>query len=192
MEKKRKNYRIKEPVYFLGLLFILIFSWIISVNGINHFWYYDGFPFSTAFYFQLHSLTAIISIIVFSVIFNFTSGKNRFRSYIISLIITIMELSTIEFYWNFREYYQGVNPYFLSFTVSFLVFGYLNYDWKFFNIDPVLIGLYLFVDGLELVMWLNKFFGLIPSLIVSGVLMVSFTNLAITLSRPRPDVELTL
>jgi hypothetical protein len=130
--------------------------------------------------------------VLFVAIYYYTSRKNRFRSYAISSVITLMELSTLEFYWNFGSQNHSFNPYFFSFTFLFLVFGYLNYYWKFFNIDPVLIGLYLIVDGLELIMWLFKFFGLLPSLIVLIAVALSYTHLAIALTRPKPEVELTL
>ena len=192
LKKNPSRFQLQDSIYILGLLSLFYFSWVILANGLNYSWYYDGFPFSSKNYLRLHSLIAIISTMLFFTIYYYTSRKNRFRSYVISSVITLMELSTLEFYWNFGSQNRIFDPYFFSFTFLFLVFGYLNYNWKFFNIDPVLIGLYLFVDSLELIMWLFKFFGLLPSLIMLVTVTLCYTHLAITILRTKPEVELTL
>ncbi|MBN1683716.1 hypothetical protein JW865_09215 [Candidatus Bathyarchaeota archaeon] len=93
---------------------------------------------------------------------------------------------------NFNVMNKGFNPYFFGLSFTFLVLGYLNYVWSFLRIDPILMGLYLFVDGIELIMWVSKFFGLLTSFTFSIILTISFVHLAIMLSKPKSSIELTL
>ena len=191
MEKLATS-KLRDSPYFVGLFATLFFIWKVFSEGLGHSWVYQGFPFYSQNYLKIHSITLIVFINIFMITYHYFSKEYRFRSLIISSIFSIIGLSTMEFYLNFNIQKVGFNPYFFILTFTFLILGYFNYSWNFLKIDPILMGLYLFVNGIQLVMWISKFFGLLTSLTFTIVLVALFIHLAKSLTRPNPNIELTL
>jgi len=191
MKSKRK---FLDPVITLCLVSLAIIFWSMIGNGWSNSLLYSGFPFTSQNSFRLSYFSLATYIILFILIFYYFPSYNYFRSIIMSGNLALLILSTIEFYAELGGNVINVKAdyWFFYLTTMFLLFGFLNFRWKVLNLDPVLISMYLGIDSLSLLMWLNYVFGWLPSILTSIVLALGVVNIIINHKQSRQEYGLTL